>query len=126
MPPAYLHQHTRLASSEQRIVCYLLVVLLWWKCSWCGNEDAELQVHHGYYARKRRDPHEYPTKTLHSLCDKCHERAEAAKASLYYELAKIHPKHHWEVRRLLREVQKLIRRDGTLLEDAALITDTSE
>jgi hypothetical protein len=75
-----------------------------WRCEWCGARDENLQVHHGYYG-KDRDPWEVPLDTMYCLCDRCHERAEVAKRSLYLEISRIHPRHHWELRRALQELQ---------------------
>ena len=86
-----------------------------WRCEWCGGRDEELQVHHGYYGKtaegERRKPWEYPDESLYCLCDSCHEKAESARAGVYFQLAKIHPRFHWDVRRLLLEVQELLASD---------------
>ncbi len=52
-----------------------------WKCQECGTDVSELQVHHGYYA-KGKMAWEHPDETLHSLCDNCHEIAEAMLAEI--------------------------------------------
>ena len=101
-----------------------------WACEWCGNRDENLQIHHGYYGKgdngKRRDPWEYPDSTLWTLCDTCHEKAESARAAIYYEIAKIHPKHHWELRRFLHEVQALIEEDPSDLKNRNVVEPEDE
>ncbi|MFN0060516.1 MAG: hypothetical protein ACKVX7_18820 [Planctomycetota bacterium] len=94
-------------------------------------------MHHGYYGRERvapaqggpkqrRAPWEHPRETLFSLCDTCHERAEKARAALYFEVGRIHPRYHWEVRRVLKEIQELIAREPAALEDISAVKSESE
>ncbi len=93
-----------------------------WRCEWCGDGRQNLQVHHGYYGKtdgKLRSPWEVPDNVLYCLCDPCHEKAELARQALYLELGRIHPRHHWHVRQLLQEVQRLIEQ-GEELEDAVV------
>lgn len=93
-----------------------------WKCEWCGDGTKNLQVHHGYYGRtegKLRQPWEVPDEVLYTLCVRCHEKAEVARQALYLELGRIHPKHHWHVRELLQEVQRLIA-EGEEVRDAVV------
>ena len=96
-------------------------------CDWCGNQSEELQIHHGYYSKNsngtKREPHEYPSDTLWTLCDSCHEKAEAARTAVYYELAKLHPRQHFHVRRLLQEVQQLVEENPGALAEASAIKE---
>ena len=94
-----------------------------WLCEWCGAAESPLQVHHGYYGKtggRLRAPWEVPEDVLYCLCDPCHERAELARQSLYLELGRIHPKHHWHVRQLLHDVQRLIEQDDSILQQAVV------
>jgi len=52
-----------------------------WRCVECGEGSTELQVHHRYY-EKDREPWEYPDPSLVTLCDPCHEKAEAIRQIL--------------------------------------------
>lgn len=42
-----------------------------WKCCGCGSGSNTLHVHHAYYA-SGRDPWDYPSETLTTLCAECH------------------------------------------------------
>ncbi len=98
------------------------------RCEWCGRSGEILQVHHGYYGKDengvKRPPEEHPDDTLWALCDYHHLQAEAARAGLYYQLAKIHPKHHWRIRQLLLDVQELIASEQEeLLEQRSVVIE---
>ena len=41
-------------------------------CSSCGNAEATLHVHHDYYV-KGREPWDYPSFALKTLCADCHD-----------------------------------------------------
>lgn len=43
-----------------------------WTCQSCWDKEATLNVHHRYY-EKGALPWEYPSTTLITLCDACHE-----------------------------------------------------
>jgi 5-methylcytosine-specific restriction endonuclease McrA len=43
-----------------------------WTCQNCGDTQTELQVHHNYYMRGK-DPWDYPSAALTTLCRACHE-----------------------------------------------------
>ena len=69
-------------------------------CTWCkaGLEDGRnLQVHHGFYSREYENPWEYPSESLFTLCERCHEQAEVVKRQVYEALGHLHPKyqHHF-------------------------------
>lgn len=44
-----------------------------WKCTVCGNDKIELQVHHLDYF-PGLDPWEYPDDMLKTLCSICHDK----------------------------------------------------
>ncbi len=50
-------------------------------CPHCGATDKTLNVHHTYY-EKGKKPWEYPAESLVTLCEECHEAAEAEKVAL--------------------------------------------
>jgi len=43
-----------------------------WKCRGCGDKTTTLHVHHQYYQHGSK-PWEYPSCTLITLCEDCHE-----------------------------------------------------
>ena len=45
------------------------------KCTQCSDSEAELHVHHLYYS-KARDPWNYPSFSLVTLCHSCHKGIE--------------------------------------------------
>lgn len=97
-----------------------------WHCEWCGTGDRSLQVHHGYYGKtdgELRSPWQVPEAVLWALCDRCHERAEVARQSLYLEIGRIHPQFHYHVRQLLQQVQEIIERNPEELRDAGVAAD---
>ncbi len=59
-----------------------------WRCEECGAEGRELHVHHGYYG-KGLDPWDYSDKTLHTLCDNCHEIAEQLLAEIRERIGRL-------------------------------------
>ena len=50
-----------------------------WKCRNCGDEKSTLHVHHWFYDG---EPWEINSKFLSTLCEKCHEHAEAVIAAV--------------------------------------------
>lgn len=44
-------------------------------CAVCGSNTSTLHVHHGFY-RRNVEPWDYPSKSLHTLCEECHEATE--------------------------------------------------
>lgn len=61
-------------------------------CSWCGDGESTLSVHHGYYA-KRRSPWEYEDLSLHTLCEECHKAAQDTLAKVHREVGLMHPEY---------------------------------
>lgn len=51
-----------------------------WKCSECGAEDRQLQVHHRRYIAGAK-PWEYENADLAVLCDRCHEAEHGISAA---------------------------------------------
>jgi hypothetical protein len=62
------------------------------KCTTCDSKDKTLNVHHGYY-EKNKKPWEYANETLHTLCEPCHERAEAVMKAIKGLMACLGPKY---------------------------------
>lgn len=50
-------------------------------CEDCGAKDKTLNVHHAYY-EKDKAPWEYPTESLHCLCETCHKKWDAWRCNL--------------------------------------------
>jgi hypothetical protein len=50
-----------------------------WKCSECGAEDRQLQIHHKRYIAGAK-PWEYESDDLAVLCDRCHEKEHGTSA----------------------------------------------
>lgn len=48
------------------------------KCRHCKRDDLTLHVHHAYYI-KDKDPWDYDTIMLTTLCEDCHARVEGIK-----------------------------------------------
>lgn len=42
------------------------------ECTQCGAKDQQLHVHHLFY-RKGREPWDYPSLSLQTLCHECHD-----------------------------------------------------
>jgi 5-methylcytosine-specific restriction endonuclease McrA len=59
-----------------------------WTCTLCCESDKPLHVHHAYY-EARLDPWEYDTKTLHTLCEDCHDAANDLRRDLHFEIGKL-------------------------------------
>ena len=57
-----------------------------WKCVYCGDGTKTLHVHHTYYVAGR-DPWEYPSGGLVSLCEDCHEHEPEYGATIFDWLA---------------------------------------
>lgn len=62
-----------------------------WACDDCRTKSDTLHVHHGYYSRGM-DPWEYPSDTLHVLCETCHKKSEVGRDKLYALLARLRPR----------------------------------
>lgn len=42
-----------------------------WECTVCGSKK-QLCVHHTFYYEEYTEPYDYPTSSLVTLCEKCH------------------------------------------------------
>ena len=56
------------------------------KCRDCRAADKTLHIHHAYYERGR-DPWDYPSDSLLSLCDECHDDRQSWQNWILRELA---------------------------------------
>lgn len=54
-------------------------------CEECDKGDETLNVHHSFY-EKNRDPWDYPDRSLHCLCEKCHDEAERMRVSVRHHV----------------------------------------
>lgn len=68
-----------------------------WSCVVCGRRDKELHVHHGYY-EYGKEPWDYATCTLHTICDECHEEATRRLRELKFQLACVNPRLYLSVK----------------------------
>ena len=57
-------------------------------CEECGSTEEMLTVHHSYYERGKK-PWEYPEQNLHTLCENCHQKAQAISTLLKQQIGKI-------------------------------------
>ncbi|MGB4258342.1 MAG: hypothetical protein WBL15_11640 [Phycisphaerae bacterium] len=57
-------------------------------CEACGSDQDALNVHHGYYERGL-EPWEYPSETLHCLCERCHLEHHAAELEVRRDIGKL-------------------------------------
>jgi 5-methylcytosine-specific restriction endonuclease McrA len=59
-----------------------------WKCDECGRADKTLEVHHCAYVTGR-DPWDYSSDLLMSLCSKCHEWRQGREDAFRVALGRI-------------------------------------
>lgn len=88
-------------------------------CTWCGSGRTggrNLQVHHGFYSRAFENPWEYPSESLFTLCEKCHEQAEVLKRQVLEALGHLHPKYHHHIYNDLLGALEELKRGGTFDE----------
>lgn len=57
------------------------------KCEHCGDEDCNLEVHHGFYL-KGKMAWEYPDEVLYCVCRDCHYTIQGLMELCHYEIAK--------------------------------------
>jgi hypothetical protein len=62
-------------------------------CVDCGTDLETLNVHHDYY-EKNKDPWEYPSESLHTVCETCHETRTTTRAQLDRVLSVLSPSHY--------------------------------
>jgi len=60
------------------------------RCEYCSDAEATLNVHHGYYERGLK-PWEYEDATLWCLCEDCHKQAQDILRDVHYQIAKMLP-----------------------------------
>jgi hypothetical protein len=61
-----------------------------WACVRCGDTTTTLNVHHGYYERGL-DPWDYGDYSLWTLCEPCHEKAQAELSIAHASLGILKP-----------------------------------
>lgn len=72
------------------------------RCVICGDDESTLNVHHGFY-RKDLEPWEYPSESLHTLCETCHGQIKSEMQAVYEKLGALPPEWIFDVQRLLTE-----------------------
>lgn len=60
-----------------------------WSCLRCGDSENELHVHHLNY-QFGRDPWDYPSDNLQTLCGKCHKEETDARVFLKLYIDKMY------------------------------------
>jgi len=73
-------------------------------CEVCGDSESTLHVHHGYY-RKGAEPWDYPTDSLHALCESCHDNIGMETKEIHERLALLRPELLFDVVKLLNEFE---------------------
>lgn len=58
-------------------------------CVNCGEDDKQLDVHHGYYEINKM-LWEYDNQTMITLCKKCHKDVDVEKRALHKKIAKLY------------------------------------
>jgi hypothetical protein len=58
------------------------------RCEECDGDGTTLNVHHSYY-EKGCDPWDYPTESLHCLCEACHKEADEVRRSIQRQIGKL-------------------------------------
>jgi hypothetical protein len=57
-------------------------------CEECGDVSQTLNVHHSYY-EKGKSPWEYPSESLHCLCETCHSEVEMERRELAQQIGRL-------------------------------------
>lgn len=92
-----------------------------WKCSECGAEDRQLQVHHKRYIAGAK-PWEYESDDLAVLCDRCHEEEHGISAARRPKSPRRRPTTRATLLRLVMQRPALIAR----IPAEAMPVDTPE
>ena len=80
-----------------------------WQCEWCEGAARNLQVHHGYYDRRRqKKPWEYSRDSLFVLCERCHEAAESLRLDVLEALGYIEPWYQHHICGFIEELAELL------------------
>jgi len=67
-----------------------------WKCKLCGDTETTLNVHHKEYVNGK-DPCEYESEKLITLCEHCHKEIEEEKnVYVNFDLIKIYKSVNWK------------------------------
>jgi hypothetical protein len=89
-------------------------------CQSCGLDNKTLNVHHGYY-QAGKDPWDYPTSSLTTLCEDCHEEETGnglwAKITFSNQLASkgwLYGHYQW-IGYLIHELKRPISPRGLML-----------
>ena len=45
-----------------------------WRCRVCDQSSKTIHAHHTYYDNNTEGPWDYPTETIITLCEQCHEK----------------------------------------------------
>jgi len=85
-----------------------------WRCTWCGREDKNIQIHHGFYGRDL-EPWEYPPESLHVVCEDCHLQAESIKAEVLEAFGHVPPQFQHHAFYFLQELRNALR-SGEVVE----------
>lgn len=91
-------------------------------CTKCGDKENTLHVHHGYYERGLM-PWEYPSESLHTLCDNCHQHAEHVLSLLREAIGELTVSELYEVVGFAR-AQAAFRRHGLEPSDDLIHLET--
>jgi 5-methylcytosine-specific restriction endonuclease McrA len=65
-----------------------------WRCVLCENTEATLHVHHRRYFHGK-DPWEYPSNLLSTLCENCHESEREMRKEYESDLLEILREKFW-------------------------------
>lgn len=60
------------------------------RCQWCGDDDTQLHIHHGYYENGKK-PWEYEAESLFCLCKSCHSTATDLAKRIKRLVGLLHP-----------------------------------
>jgi hypothetical protein len=90
LDPVALSYHEKLKDPRWQRLRLETLDLAEWSCSWCGDTETTLHVHHNFYVRGRQ-PWEYSAAELSVLCEHCHGDTEARVVALTECLALIAP-----------------------------------
>ncbi len=85
-------------------------------CEACGSDQDALNVHHGYYERGL-EPWEYPSETLHCLCERCHLEHHELDLRIRQHLSKCHMGHLFQILGYIRALEFHNQPDPDLLLD---------
>lgn len=73
-------------------------------CVACGDKEEALHVHHGFY-RRNCEPWDYPSESLWTLCEACHEEEQRFMDMIHEEIGRINPRHYWRFAKAISELR---------------------